>query len=542
MRSMPAVEAGEGGPGRPSPGQLLARLTKMRGPAEARAALPLLPRIAEEFDGDCRVQRAISEIALRGGDAELAAAYAKAAIEPGTGAAGQFLHLAICLIAAGEQREAIAALEDAEAFALKAAGSAAMLAGLYVKVDEHERALAAYERAIELEPRNAKHQFSLAATLRFLGRLAEAERACDRALELDPREYEAYLIRADLRTQTAKDNHIAGMEEVLAAGGAPYLGEVMLCYALAKECEDIGDHPRSFRYLARGARLRRRHLSYDVGRDLALIDELMERFSPGALNPARTPGFASALPVFVLGMPRTGTTLVERILASHTAACSVGESPDFPRMMAELAELHAPGSAKDPRALVDASLGLDMEALGRRYSDSLARRAGDSRRAIDKLPFNYLNVGLIHLALPRATIIHVSRDPVDTCYAIYKTLFQRAYPFSYDLEDLGRYFIAYHRLMEHWHRCLPGRIVRVRYEELVSRPEEESRRLIKACGLSWEAGMRAFHDNPSPSMTASASQVRRPIYRSSVGKWRHYARELEPLLRLLRDAGIAGES
>jgi tetratricopeptide (TPR) repeat protein len=542
MVSMPAGESGPRNPVRPSRAQLLARLARVRGPREAREALPLLPRIAEEFKEDCRVQRAISEIALRAGDAGLAAVYAKAALEPAAADAGQYLHLAICLVAAGEQQEATAALKRAEPCALGAADNAAMLAGLYVKVDEHERALAAYERAIELEPRNAKHHFSRAATLRFLGRLREAELACDCTLELDPAEYEAYLIRADLRTQTAEDNHIAAMEQVLARGGAPYLGEVMLCYALAKECEDTGDYPRSFRYLARGAQLRRRHLSYDVCQDLALIDELIDRFSPARLNPARKTGFDSELPVFVLGLPRTGTTLVERILASHSEVRSVGESPDFPRLMAELAERQTPGSSKDPHALVGASLELDMEELGRRYGDNLARRAAGSRRAIDKLPFNYLNAGLIHLALPRATIIHVTRDPVDTCYAIYKTLFQRAYPFSYDLEDLGRYFIAYYRLMEHWHRCLPGRIVRVRYEDLVAAPEAESRRLIEACGLSWEAKMRAFHDNPSPSMTASASQVRRPIYRSSVGKWRHYERELEPLLRLLRDEGIAGAS
>ena len=549
MRTVPVRHAGESAdapnaprPRRPSCEQVLAQLARLRDPARAREALPLLPRLAHEYAADHRVLRAISEIALRAGEAAQATEYARSAINPGSPDAGQWIHLAICLIAAGSRGEAAVALQEAEAHSMATADGAALLASVYVRVDEHEQALRWYQRAIELEPRNAKHHFSLAATLRFLGRLEDAERACDSALAIDPREFEAFLIRADLRTQTADNNHIPEMERALAAGAAPYMGEVMLCHALAKECEDIGDYPRSFRYLARGARLRRRHLSYDVRQDLQIFDELMSRYSPAQLSASRADGFDSSLPVFVLGMPRTGTTLVERILASHSDIRSAGELPDLPRLMATLADRQVPGSASNPKALVEASLKLDMAQLGRQYVDSLAVRAGESRRAIDKLPFNYLNVGLIHLALPQATIIHVTRDPLDTCYAIYKTLFQRAYPFSYDLEDLGRYFVAYSRLMDHWHRCLPGKICRVSYEAMVAAPEQESRRLIEACGLQWEEGVLAFHDNPTPSMTASASQVRRPIYSSSVGKWRNYARELEPLRRLLQEAGLVPQS
>jgi len=527
---------------RPSPERLLRRLSRVRTATEARQALTLLPKLAEEYTGEHRVQRALSEIALRAGDAAQAVEYAKCSLSPDSGGAGQYFHLAICFIAAGRQQEAAGVLQEVEQSALASAGNAAMLASLYVRVNEHERAARCYERAIALEPGNAKHHFSLAATLRFMGRLEDAERACDRAIALDPGEYEAYLIRADLRTQHAGDNHIEAMEEVLAQGDAPYMGEVMLCHALAKECEDTGDFAKSFNYLKRGAALRRRHLSYDVRQDVELIESIIRHFSPERLNGPRPDGHDSLLPVFVLGMPRTGTTLVERILASHSQARSAGELPDFPRLMSELSEQRTPGSAANPEALVSASLGLDMEQLGQKYVESLSRQANGTPRVIDKLPFNYLNLGLIHLALPRATIIQVTRDPLDTCYAVYKTLFQRAYPFSYDLEDLGRYFVAYSKLMEHWHACMPGRIHQVSYEALVESPEAESRRLIEACGLSWEDDMRTFHDNPSPSMTASASQVRRPIYRSSVGKWRNYAAELAPLIRLLDTAGIVSDS
>jgi tetratricopeptide (TPR) repeat protein len=522
----------------PPAAQLLRRLQGVRSAAEARQLLPLLPRLGSEYVDEHRVQRALSEIALRAGAFSPALALAERALELRPADLGHRQHLAICLLAAKRNDEAVEQLRHARPLAWESARELSLLAGLLVRAACHEDAAACYERALALEPGNARHHFSLAATYRFLGRLEEAESACDRALEIDPGEYEAYLVRSDLRTQTAERNHVAAMEAVLADLDAPYMGEVMLCPALAKECEDLGEHERSFTYLARGAALRRRHLSYRVEQDLALIDELISRFTPERLSVDHGAGMPSTLPVFVLGLPRTGTTLVERILSSHSQVNSGGELADFPQLVAELAEQAAPGAASDPLAMVRASLEIDAREIGRRYVDAVGQHAGDALRLIDKLPFNYLNVGLIQRALPAATIIHVTRDPMDTCYAIYKTLFQRAYPFSYDLDDLARYFIAYTRLMAHWKAGLPGRICDVRYEDLVDQPERESRRLIEACGLQWEESMSAFHSNPAPSMTASASQVRRPVYRTSVGKWQHYAVQLQPLLERLRGAGI----
>jgi hypothetical protein len=168
--------------------------------------------------------------------------------------------------------------------------------------------------------------------------------------------------------------------------------------------------------------------------------------------------------------------------------------------------------------------------------------AGDTDHFVDKLPFNYLNVGLIHLALPDAKIIHVIRDPMDTCYAIYKTLFRNAYPFSYSLDDLGAYFVAYLKLMQHWRTALPDRMLEISYESLVQNTEMECRRLLAHCGIAWEDGVLGFHSRGDASMTASASQVRRPIYSSSVGKWRNYSTELQPLERILREAGVKIDS
>ncbi len=237
-------------------------------------------------------------------------------------------------------------------------------------------------------------------------------------------------------------------------------------------------------------------------------------------------------------MPRTGTTLVERIIGSHSDVESAGELPNFSQMMTKMVRAQAAGREVSQEEMIAASLQLDMRQLGESYIESTRGLTGDTVHFIDKLPFNYLNVGLIRLALPNAKIVHVTRDPMDTCYAVFKTLFQRAYPFSYDLEDLGNYFVAYRRLMDHWYTLFPDSMHTVAYEDLVENTQTESRRLLDYCGLTWQEQVSEFHRSDAPSMTASASQVRQPVYRSSVGKWRNYEKELLPLSGILESAGI----
>jgi len=524
--------------GIPTAANLLQRLRSLRSAEHARQVLPLLPRLAKEYAQDHRIQRALSEAALRAGTVDQAVERARAARALRPDDLGHQLHLALCLIAAGQHDEGATLLSDAQSRAWNSAQELSLIAGLLVQASRHEEAVSCYKRAAELEPEIARHQFGLAATYRFLGQLEKAESACDRAISLDPQEYEAYLVRADLRTQTEDRNHVEAMKTALDGAEAPYMGEVMLCHAIAKECEDLGDYAQSFRYLTRGTTLRRKHLSYNVDRDLELIDELITQFPRERLQIERVNHGDSVLPVFVLGLPRTGTTLAERILSSHSQINTGGELSDFPQLVTRLSNAILPGCSDNPMAMVGASLQVDSQELGNRYLEAVRPHADGALRLIDKLPFNYLNLGLIHRSLPGATIVHVTRDPMDTCYAIFKTLFKRAYPFSYDLDDLGRYYIAFRKLMAHWKDALPGRIYELRYENLVNDTEDESRRLTSACGLEWEAQMSTFHANPLPSMTASASQVRRPVYQSSVGKWYHYASELKPLVDRLRNAGI----
>ena len=371
---------------------------------------------------------------------------------------------------------------------------------------------------------------------RYLGDAAGAEDSFDAAIALQPDEFEAYNGRAQLRTQTTERNHIAQLKDVIARTRSP-VGLPQLYYALAKEQEDVGDFAGAFESLRQGADFRRQRMQYSVDTDLQIIAKIREIYDAGLFD-GRIQGCDSAGPIFVLGMPRTGTTLVERILGSHSAVYSAGELNNFSMELLRLvkeAGKPVPASRTD---FVAATASLDFRELGEAYLSSTRPLRDASPFFVDKLPFNYLYAGLIHLALPRAKIICLKRHPMDTCYAVYKQLFKDAYPFSYNLEELGQYYIAYHQLMQHWGEVIPGVIHTLHYETLVADLEGESRRLLQYCGLPWEEQCLRFYENTQVSTTASAIQVRRPVYASSVGKWRNYAVQLEPLRLQLENAGI----
>ena len=410
------------------------------------------------------------------------------------------------------------------------------LGSLLHLLGDNANALVHYSKAIELDPANAEHYFNRAAVQRYFGDVAGAEAGFDQAIALKPEEFEAYNGRAHLRTQTRERNHIAQLQEMIARTRSP-AGLAQLHYALAKELEDLGEHEAAFASLKQGADTKRRHMQYGVGTDLQIMTKIGEVYGPGMFN-GGIQGFPSPDPIFVLGMPRTGTTLVERILGSHSRVFPAGELNNFSLELIRLVGKNAGPKRPSRLDFVAATATLDFRALGEAYVDAVRPLRDDRAHFIDKLPFNFLYAGLIHLALPKAKIVNLQRHPMDTCYAVYKQLFRDAYPFSYDLDELGQYYIAYHRLMGHWNEVMPGVIHTIHYETLVAGLEDESRRLLAYCGLPWEPDCLRFHENRQASTTASALQVRQPVYSSSIGKWRHYAQQLEPLRRRLEDAGI----
>jgi tetratricopeptide (TPR) repeat protein len=450
------------------------------------------------------------------------------------------IHRAQCLLALGRLPDACAAAAAAQ---LKAPPDPALfdaIGSLFSHASDQQRALAAYDRAVTLAPNNPHFIFNRATVYRFLGQLAEAEADYDRAIALKPADYEAYKNRSELRTQSVDANHIGELEALIARGIADWRGDVQVRYALAKEYEDIGDYAKSFQHLRQGAKKRREHMRYDVAADVATVEWIIEAF-PAAPRETVQPrgGAPSDAPIFIVGLPRSGTTLVDRILGSHSEVYSAGELDLFATCIVEAVRRRSGGAQMPRQELVARSADLNFPALGRDYLERARYVAAGEVRFTDKMPLNYLYCGLIRRALPNAKIVHVARRPMAACYAMYKTLFKDGYPFSYDLGEIGRYYVGHRRLMDHWQAAMPAVIHPLSYEALVADQRGETRRLLDFCGLEWQDSCIEFHRNPSPTTTASAAQVRRRLYDSSVSQWRYYAAELAELSSVLRAAGMS---
>jgi tetratricopeptide (TPR) repeat protein len=435
---------------------------------------------------------------------------------------------------AGDVAGARSRLDDIESTAGADSGAWRRLAEFHTHLNQHAQAATCAIRVATLKPYDAQAAYAKASALIAVGRMAEAEEILDELIGRAPEDADAWYNRATLRRQVPGHNHVAPLRAALAArspGSAP----VALYYALAKELEDLGQYAESFAALAQGAGARRRVLSYRVEADEQAIASIIRTFDR-AWYESPAAGHDAAGPIFVVGLPRSGTTLVERILIQHDAVATVGEVNDL-----ALAITRTAGPTGGKEELIKAAARVDPAALGKSYWTAIQGYGHAQPYVVDKTPLNYLHLGLIAKSLPQARIVHVRRHPMASCYAMYKTLFRMGYPFSYDLEDLGRYYVAYSRLMNYWRALLPGRFLDLDYEALVADQEGTTRRLLEHCGLGWQSACLRFHENPAPTATASAAQVRQPIYRDSVDLWRNYRQELAPLARHLSYSGIAVE-
>ena len=417
----------------------------------------------------------------------------------------------------GAARQQIAMLQTQADGDLRELGR---LAEMQTQLGDHEQARDTLRHIHAATPDDAAILYNLASAEIAMGDMVAAEALLDRLIAVAPMDYDAYYNRATVRRQSPGNNHIDSMERRLAQLRDNPGGETQLCYALAKEYEDIGDIDRAFARLARGAEIRRRGMAYRVEDDVATMDVIRRTFDADYFEQA-TDNDDGEGAVFILGLPRSGTTLVDRILSSHPLVDSVGEINDLPLAITGLCR-----GAASKEELVAKSAAIIGPDLAASYRRSTRERSPSARYIIDKTPLNFLYIGLIARAMPRARIVHLERDPMDVGFAMYKTLFRMGYPFSYDLSDIARYMVAKKQLMAHWEALLPGRIVTVQYEKLVADQEAESRALVAAIGLDWDDACLSFHKNSQPSATASAAQVRQPIYSSSVGKWRAYADHL----------------
>jgi len=375
----------------------------------------------------------------------------------------------------------------------------------------------------------------------FLGNTDEAEQAISTYLDLQlPPNGRKLLLRSQLRRQTPENNHVEMLQNYLARPLARK--EAVNClFALAKELEDLGEYEQSFDALKSGAELQRQLLQFDLPGELNNLQHIITTFQPEKF--ASIPDGASReAPVFIVGMPRTGTTLVERIISQQEGVKSGEETYDFTLAFSSVINGYMAANPGRNLTPLSAALEVDYNEIARIYLDNMRGMLGEADRYLDKTPFNFLYCGLIKKAFPNARIVHLVRDPMDTCYAVFKILFARAYFFSYDLEELADYYITYRQLMDHWHRLMPGAILDVHYEELVSNPLDVSRQIADFVGLDWSSELIEVQNFSRHSSTASAAQVREPIHTGSISRWRSYETELEPLRRKLLAANLVEES
>ena len=441
---------------------------------------------------------------------------------------GAQLQLAESFIFCGQHKAASRLLRDLKKNALGDPNLLQHIGQFFVHNNQHTLAKRCYQESSRLAPDNPQYLYNLATAEISTGEIAAAEDHLTSVIAKIPEDFDAWHSRSTLSKQTKEDNHIVALEKLLRKNPK---GEVPLSYALAKEYEDIGEHKISFRYLKRGADSRRQKMAYQVEHDIQTMDQIAQLFGnryAEDIEPAKN----VQGPVFVLGLPRSGTTLVERIISSHTDVVGLGEINDFALSLMRVA---GTGTKQD---LLQKAAHLNMEKLGEAYLSSVDSYDHANAYFVDKTPANYLYVGLLVKALPGAKIIHLNRHPVDSCLAMYRTLFRMGYPFSYDLDDLARYYIGYHRLMQHWREIFPQSFLDVSYENLVGSQETVSREMIQWCGLEWQTACLNFEVNEAPVATASAVQVRQPIYTDAIARWRRYEKELTPLLVQLESGGI----
>ncbi len=409
---------------------------------------------------------------------------------------------------------------------------------VFTRLGDHEGAVEPFRSAVAREPANIDYLYNLAAASSFTGRVEEARTHYEAILAADPGNARAHYALAIAARQTPDSNHIPRLKTALSRAQGPGDG-LRVRYALAKELEDIGD-PEAFAHLSAANEEHKRALQYDFAQDVAIFDAIETLFTgsehpalPGAGNPDNAP-------IFIVGMPRTGTTLVDRILSSHPTVESAGELQAMPLAVKRLAATSS-RNVVDPETVM-ASGNIDPAKIAHAYlAQAGHHRHAGAGRFTDKLPANFLYIGHIARALPHAKIVCLRRNPMDTVWSNYKNLFasQSAYyAYSYDLLDTARYYARFDRLMAMWDRLFPGLVLQLSYEKLVADQEGQTRRLLEHCDLDWNEACLMFHENNAAVATPSAAQVRRPINADAVGKWRTHEAALQPARAFFEEQAI----
>ena len=435
------------------------------------------------------------------------------------------------LVQLGRLREAEAAARYLEKIEPESPQTWVVIASIALRLMRQEEALEAYERAAELKPDAVGLRMSAGHVQKTLGRRRDSEASYKAALQMDPGRGEAYWSLADLKNYIFSDEEIAAIRRLLASDKRERSNEAQLHFALGRAFEQRQGYEQAFVHYAQGNALRRLDAPFDIDGFERRSARIRAFFDAGFFATRSASGDSSLAPIFIVGLPRSGSTLVEQILASHSQVEGTMELPNILNFVGQFDDL-AVGRDGYPESVGRASPA-QLTALGRRYLEETAPLRSGREHFTDKLPNNFSHIGFIHAILPRAVIIDARRHPMDACFSTFKQYFAEGQTFSYDLMDLGRYYRCYLALMDHWDRVLPRKVLHVQYEELVREPEANVRRLLAHCELPFEPACLNFHETRRAVRTASAEQVRQPLYSSGVGYWRHFERQLEPLRQAL---------
>lgn len=394
----------------------------------------------------------------------------------------------------------------------------------YSQIGLHDKAVSFFEKAVALNNKNPSYFFNLGSSLKFIGDINGAKTAFEKTIELAPNFYKAHAALTGLGGITLEKNHISTLEKIFSqiqnSDEKLYIG-----HALAREYEALNHFDKAFYYLDTAKNAKLNKFEYSIEEDKALFESIENHFK--SLKTTKRSGYETDEPIFVVGMPRTGTTLVERIISQHSEVTAAGELQNFGMLFKKMAQTSS-NRVIDPETIA-ASKNIDFEALGKAYIDSTRAITGKTRRFVDKMPLNILYVGFILQALPKVKIVCLDRNPLDTIVSNFRQLFavnQSYYNYSYSLESTAEYYLLFNKLAKLWLSLFPNNFYFINYEKLVNDPLSESNKLIKFCSLSWQENCVNIEKNLTPVATASALQVRSPISNRSVGNWKKYEQHL----------------
>ena len=513
-------------------GKALLEASRLRDNGQAERAEEICQTILEQEPENIEALRMLSRIAVDDERYVVAEALLRKIVGLSPDRSASYEDLGRLLADSGRVPEAVEILGKAVELEPSNASHHLLLADALSMLGRNADAVESYERCLALEPEQPSALLGLGHNLRIRGRRDDAVSMYRKCAALRPESGTAYWSLASLKDHRFSDVEMAEMRSRIDSGDLDPESEVNFRFAVARAYESEEDFERAWQEYQRGNELKRSLVKYDPVENEANLDKVMKVFTRDLVGREIKPEPLSAAPIFILGMPRSGSTLIEQILASHSQVEGAGELPRITMLSVALGTFRSDG-LQYPEVLNELT-DEQLSALGKSYIYQTGPHRHENKPCFtDKMPANFSHVGFIHLILPNAKIIDARRDAVDTCIGNYRQLFALGKNHSYDLQEMGEYYLQYARVMEHWDEVLPGRVLRVQYEDVVSDLEAQVRRILDYCELPWEDDCLKYFESDRDVNTASAEQVRQPIYKDAVGYWKNYESRLGDLLDVL---------